>query len=73
LCRYNQHDLSASGFGTALAVRDGCHLAVVCLFAVEGFAGVVVLFAAVVIAAVAIGGVTVGACVYYFCTITTGC
>ena len=48
-------------------------MAVVCLFAVEGFAGVVVLFAAVVIAAVAIGGVTVGACVYYFCTITTGC
>jgi hypothetical protein len=72
LCKYSQHDLSASGLGTVLAVRDGCHLAVVGLFAGGGFAGVVLLVAAFVIAMVAMCGIIFGACVYNFCTITAG-
>jgi hypothetical protein len=72
LCRYSQHDRSASGFCIGLAVLDGCHLAVVGLVVVEGFAGVVLVFAAAVIAMVAICGVMIGACITYFGTITAG-
>ena len=70
LCRYSQHDLSASGLGTVLAVRDGCHLAVVGFWAVEGFSCVVLFFSAGVIAMVAICGVMFGTCITYFCAIT---
>jgi hypothetical protein len=41
LCRYSQHDLSASGFGAALAVLVGCHLAVVVLVVAGSSSGAV--------------------------------
>lgn len=63
LCRYSQHDLSASGLGTVLVVRDGCHLAIVVLFVVEGCAGVFLVVAVGVIAMVAICGAIFVGCV----------
>jgi hypothetical protein len=54
LCRYSQHDLSASCGGWVLVVRDGCHLAVGVLAVGGGCAGFVLVFAVVGIAIVAI-------------------
>lgn len=47
LCKYSQHDLSASIVGWVLIVRDGCHLAVGVLVVVGGFAGFDVVFSVV--------------------------
>jgi hypothetical protein len=47
LCKYSQHDLSASIVGWVLIVRDGCHLAVGVLVVVGGFAGFEVVFSVV--------------------------
>jgi hypothetical protein len=54
LCRYSQHDLSASSVGWVLVVREGCHLAVGVLVLEGGCAGVDLVFSVVGIAIVAI-------------------
>jgi hypothetical protein len=69
LCRYSQHDLSESGFCTVLAVRDGCHFAVVVLTVVGGCASSVWVCSVFVMAGVAICGVIFGVCVLLFRTI----
>jgi hypothetical protein len=69
LCRYSQHDLSASGFGAALAVLVGCHLAVVVLVVAGASSGVVCGGSVGVIAMVAIWGVIFG-CFVKFCKAT---
>ena len=62
LCRYSQHDLSVSGFGTALVVLDGYHLPVVVVVVWGGCAGVFVVVAVFLIATVSLGGVIFVGC-----------
>jgi hypothetical protein len=68
LCRYNQHDLSASYFGAALVFHDGYHLPDVVVAVWVCCAGVVVGFAVFSIAIVAIYGVIT---VYFGCWVGT--
>jgi hypothetical protein len=66
LCKYSQHDLSVSGFGTVLAVRDGCHFAFVSFALEEGWAGVFLDGSVGASAAVSICGVVYVGFVKFF-------
>jgi hypothetical protein len=62
LCRYNQHDLSASGFAAGFVLRDGYHLPYVVVVVWGGCAGVFVVGTVLFIAIVATCGVIFVGC-----------
>jgi hypothetical protein len=73
LCRYSQHDLSASGFGAYLVFHDGSHFSGVFAVAVGGCVGVSLAVVGFLVAVVAIYGVIFGGCCCFSGTAIVTC